>query len=66
MQLFQKLKYFIRFFYDFMKYTLDFGNFEKKDERHSWCIPDVIDYKKGGYITVSRVPLQYTQGQSKC
>ena len=35
-----------------MKYALDFEHLEKKDERQSWCIPDVIDWKKGGYLTV--------------
>ena len=39
----QKLNTFSQFFFGFLKSTLNFEHFEKKDDPHSRCIPEVTD-----------------------
>ena len=51
-ELSKKLKMFSQFFTVFLKSKFNFGHWEKKDERHSFCISQVIDGEKGGYVNV--------------
>ena len=43
----QKRKTFSHFFPAFLKSTLDFGHFQKKDDPHSRCISQITDSEKG-------------------
>ena len=42
-----KVKTFADFFYSFLKFTLNFDNFIKKDDRHSRCISEKSVSEKG-------------------
>ena len=42
-QLSEKQKTFSQFFVPFLKPTLNFKHFEKKDVRHSYCISEITD-----------------------
>ena len=48
MQLFEKQKIFSLFFAAFLKSSLNFENFEMKDEPLSWCISKIRDRKTDG------------------
>ena len=48
MQLFQKPKTSSQFFCEFLKSTLDFEHFQKKDDSHSSDISEITDSKKRG------------------
>ena len=50
MKLSPKLKMCSHFFSGFLKSTSNFEDFEKMDELHSWCISEIIDCKKRGYL----------------
>ena len=52
MQLSQKQKTFSEFFCAFLKSSLNFEHFQKKDDSHSWGISEITDSKKHGYINV--------------
>ena len=41
MQLSQREKFFLNFFFTFLKSILNFGNIPKKDEPHSGCISEI-------------------------
>ena len=43
----QKQKTFSQFFSAFLKYTLNFAHFQKKDESHSRCISQITVSEKG-------------------
>ena len=43
----QKPKTFSQFFSSFLKSTLNFEHFQKKDDPHSQCISEIEDSKKG-------------------
>ena len=43
MELSQKSKTFSLFFAAFLKFTLNFEHFEKKDDPHSFCISEITD-----------------------
>ena len=43
----QKQKSFYHFFSDFLKSTLNFADFQKKDDPHSRCISQITASKKG-------------------
>ena len=43
----QKRKTFSRFFSAFLKCTLNFGHFQKKDDSHSRCISQITVSEKG-------------------
>ena len=36
------------FFAEFLQTTLNLEHVEKKDDPHSWCIPEITDSEKGG------------------
>ena len=53
MQLSRKQKAFSQFFAAVLKSNLNFEHFQKKkDEPHSWCISEIEDSEKHGYINV--------------
>ena len=43
MQLSEKQKTFSQFFAAFLKFTLNFEHFEKKDDPHRFCISEITD-----------------------
>ena len=52
MQLSRKQKTFSEFFCAFLKSSLNFEHFQKKDDSHSWGISKITDSEKHGYINV--------------
>ena len=50
--LYQKPNTFYEFFSEFLKSTLNFEHFQKKDDPHSRCISDITVSEKGDYINV--------------
>ena len=46
MQLSRKQKSFSHFFSTFLKSSLNFEHFLKKDELHRWCISEITDPEK--------------------
>ena len=52
MQLSQKRKVFLDFFFAFWKFTFNLENFQGKDDPHSWCIFELMDFEKRVYINV--------------
>ena len=48
----QKQKTFSQIFSSFLKSTLNFEHFQKKDDPHSRCISDITVSEKGDYINV--------------
>ena len=52
MQVYRKQKTFSRFFSAFLKSSLNFEHFQKKDDSHSWGISEITDSEKHGYINV--------------
>ena len=50
MQLSGKQKTFSEFFAAFLKSSLNFEHFQKKDDSHSWGISEITDSEKHGYI----------------
>ena len=51
-----KRKTFSQFFSAFLKSTLNFANFQKKDDSHSRCISQITVSEKGEYINVCKMP----------
>ena len=52
MQLSRKQKTFSEFFSAFLKSSLNFEHFQKKDDSHSWGISEITDSEKHCYINV--------------
>ena len=50
MQLSQKSKKKFEICFKYLKSRPIFEQFEKKDEPNSWCISEIIDRKKCGYL----------------
>ena len=48
MQLYRKQKTFSDFFSAFLKFSLNFEHFLKKDDPHCWCISEITDPKNRG------------------
>ena len=48
MQLYQKQKSFSEFFFAFLKSILNFSDFPKKGDSHSWRISEIRGSEKGG------------------
>ena len=48
MELSQKQKTFSGFFCAFVKSSLNFEYFQKINDRHSWCISEIMDSEKRG------------------
>ena len=55
MQLSQKQKTFSEFLCAFLKSSLNFEHFQKKDDSHSWCIFKIPDSEKYGYVNVQKI-----------
>ena len=53
-----KQKTFSGFFIAFLKYTWNGEHFEKKGESSSLSISEIIDSKRGGYLSASKALLQ--------
>ena len=64
MQLSPKPTIFFQFFSLFMKSTLNFEDFEKRDEPHSWPFSQVKDSQMSGYLNAEKDPRQNTYGES--
>ena len=47
-----------QFFSAYLKSTFSFEHCDKKDELHSSCISEVIDFEKRCYVNVERVTFQ--------
>ena len=52
MQLSGKQKTVSQFVSSFLKSSLNFERFQKKDQSHSWGISEITDSEKHGYINV--------------
>ena len=52
MQVSQKIKKFSEVYSGFLKSSLNFEHFQKKDDSHSWGISEITDSEKHGYINV--------------
>ena len=48
MQLSEKQKAFSQFFSSFLKSSLNFEHFQKKDDPPGWCISEITDSEKCG------------------
>ena len=53
-----KQKIFSGFFIAFLKYIWNGGHFQKKGESSSLSIPEIIDSKRGGYLSAWKALLQ--------
>ena len=58
MWLSQKEKTFCEFFSGFLKSSLNFEHFQKKDDSHSWGISEMRECEKHGYMNVYKVSFQ--------
>ena len=58
MPLFLKQKTFCGFFIAFMKFTSNGKHFQKKGESSSLSISEIIDSKRGGYLSAWKALLQ--------
>ena len=56
MPLFQKQKIFSNFFLRFVILDSILKIFKKEDDTDSWCIFELTDSEKDGYINVQKVP----------
>ena len=52
----EKRKTFSEYFSAFLKSTLNFEHFQKKDDPHSRCISQITVSKKGELINVCKMP----------
>ena len=52
MQVSRNEKTFSEFFCKFLKSSLTFEHFQKKDDSHSWGLSEITDFEKHGYINV--------------
>ena len=59
----QKQKAFSQFFLEFSKFTLNFENFQKKDDPHSFFISEIMHSRKRGWIYVRKVLFQRQHGK---
>ena len=54
--LYQKRNSFSQFFFAFLKSTLNFEHFKKKDDPHSRCISQITVSEKGDEINICKIP----------
>ena len=52
----EKPKTFSEFFSAFLKSTLNFEHFQKKDDPHSGCISQITVSEKGDEINICKIP----------
>ena len=63
-QLSEKWKTFLYFFFAFLKSILNFKHLTKEDEPHSWCISGNTGSEKYGWINVLKALFQRTLRQT--
>ena len=66
MQTSLKLKTYFRFFMAFLKSTLKFEYFEKKDQSQSLSITEIINCETGSYLNIQKSIFQATLRQITC
>ena len=66
MQTSLKLETFARFFIAFLKSTLNFEYFGKKDQSHSLSITEIINCETGSYLNVQKPIFHATLRQTTC
>ena len=66
MQTSLKLKTCSRFFIAFLKSTLNFDYFERKDQCHSLSISEIINCETGSYLNVQKVIFHATLQKTTC
>ena len=66
MQTSLKVKTCSRFFIAFLKSTLNFEYFERKDQSHSLSISEIINCERGSYLNVQKVILHATLRKTTC
>ena len=65
-QIIRKAQTFSGFFIAFLKSTLTFEYFEKKDLSHSLSINEIINCETGNYLNVQKAILHPTLRQRTC
>ena len=66
MQTSLKLKTCSGFFIAFLRSTLNFGCFEKKDQSHSLSITEIINWETSSYLIVQKAIFHATLRQITC
>ena len=66
MQISLKLKNCSRFFIPFLKSTLNFEYFVKKDQSKSLSITEIINFETGSYLNVRKAIFHATLRQTTC
>ena len=66
MQIFRKLKTFSGFFIAFLKSTLNFEYFERKDQFQSLRITEITNYQTGSYLNVQKAIFHATLLKTTC
>ena len=54
----QKQKTFSQLFSAFLKSTLNYAHFQKKDDPHSWCVYQITVSEKGDSINICKLPFK--------
>ena len=65
-QISRKAQTFSGFFVTFLKSTLNFEYFEKKDQSHSLSINEIINCEKGNYLNVQNAIIYATLRKITC
>ena len=65
-QISRKAQTFSGFFVTFLKSTLNFAYFEKKDQSHSLSINEIINCEKGNYLNVQNAIIYATLRKITC
>ena len=65
-QISRKAQFFSGFFVTFLKSTLNFEYFEKKDQSHSLSINEIINCEKGNYLNVQNGNIYATLREITC
>ena len=66
MQISRKLKTFSGFFIAFLKSTLNFEYFGKKDQSQSLSITEIINFEISSYLNVQKAMFHATLPQTTC
>ena len=66
MQTSLKVKTCSRFFIAFLKSTLNFESFERKDQCHSLSISEIINCETGSYLNVQKAIFHATLWKTTC
>ena len=65
-QISRKAQTFSGFFVTFLKSTLNFEYFEKKDQSHSLSINEIVNCEKGNYLNVQNAIIYATLRKITC